>query len=113
MNRFFRSALFPFLLIAVLAYLLYQVLGHGRQPQAKNTSEVITWIQQYTGRTDSDIQGAVTIDPTHQSLTLTHEGQLYSVNYASPQSEAAIEQLMRQKGVPFTSKGIGGFSWIS
>ncbi|HKT43670.1 MAG TPA: ATP-dependent zinc metalloprotease FtsH [Gaiellaceae bacterium] len=110
MNRFFRSALFPLIIIAALVWLALQTLGsHGTKTTQATTSKVYTLIR--TGQVNG--QG-VTIDPNKQSLSLTTtSGQKYSVHYASPQAEAQLEQTMIQNHVVFNSKGIGGSPWWS
>jgi len=108
-NRFFRSAFFPLIVIVALAWLAVEVLHSPPKVPPVSTAQVITWIQTSPGK----ISGPVVVDPSHQSLTLTHNGQQYSVNYATPQSEAAIEALMEKNGVDFNSNGVGGFSWTS
>ena len=80
MNRFFRSALFPLIIIAALVWLALQTLGsHGTKTTQATTSKVYAIIR--AGQVDEN-QG-VTIDPNKQSLTLTTTGgQKYSVHYA-------------------------------
>jgi cell division protease FtsH len=110
-NRFFRSALFPLIIIAALVWLALQTLGsHGTKTTQATTSTVYNLIRSHPGQ----ISGPITIDPNKQSLTLTTTaGQKYSVHYASPQAEAQVEQTMISRGVKFNSKGIGGSPWWS
>src|SRR5205814_8837437 len=109
-NRFFRSALFPLIIIAALVWLALQTLGsHGTKTTQATTSRVYTLIR--TGQVNGD---GVTVDPNRQSLTLTTlSGQRYSVHYASPQAEASLEQTMISHHVAFNSKGVGGSPWWS
>ncbi len=107
MNRFFRSAFFPLIVIVALAWLAYRVLHTSPQPAKTTTSQVIQWIQ----TSPQSIKGVVVVDPNHQSLTLTYNGQQYTVNYSSPQSEAAIEAQMIKNNVDFNSNGIGSSPW--
>jgi cell division protease FtsH len=111
LNRFFRSALFPLIIIAALVWLALQTLGsHGTKTTQATTSRVYSIIR--SGQVDES-QGVV-IDPTKQSLTLTTtSGQKYSVHYASPQAEAALEQTMIAHNVTFNSKGVGSSPWWS
>ncbi|HEY8028737.1 MAG TPA: ATP-dependent zinc metalloprotease FtsH [Gaiellaceae bacterium] len=110
MNRFFRSALFPLIIIAALVWLALQTLGsHG----TKTTPQTTSWVYQQIRNHPSSIAG-VSVDPNKQSLTLTSKaGQKYSVHYANPQSEAAIEETMLSHNVAFNSKGVGGSPWWS
>jgi cell division protease FtsH len=109
-NRFFRSALFPLIIIAALVWLALQTLGsHG----TKTTPQTTSWVYQQIRNHPSSIAG-VSVDPNKQSLTLTSKaGQKYSVHYANPQSEAAIEETMLSHNVAFNSKGVGGSPWWS
>ncbi len=108
MNRFFRSAFFPLIVIAALAWLAIKVLDNSGKKQVPTTTwQVINWIQ----TSPENISPPVVIDPNHQSLTLTYNSKQYIVNYATPQSEAAVEALMLKNKVDFTSNGVGGFSW--
>ena len=110
MNRFFRSALFPLIIIAALVWLALQTLGnHGPKVTKKTTS----WVYQQV-RQDPGSIGEVKVDPNKQSLTLTDvDGKRYSVHYASPEAEAQLEKTMISRGVNFDSKGIGSSPWWS
>jgi cell division protease FtsH len=110
-NRFFRSALFPLVIIAVLVWLALQTLGGGHQKvQKKTTSEVI---QQIQNRPDSIEK--VTISPNKQEFTVEQKGGLpkIKVHYASDQSEAQVEKVMLDNNVDFDSKGTGSSPWWS
>jgi cell division protease FtsH len=111
LNRFFRSALFPLIIIAALVWLALQTLGgHGTKTTQATTSYVYSLIRDR----GSSIQGPISIDPNKQSLSLTTKsGQHYSVHYATPQAEAQVESLMVKHGVPFNSKGVGSSPWWS
>ncbi len=111
MNRFFRSALFPLIIIAALVWLALQTLGgHGTKTTQATTSYVYGLIRDRP----TSIQGPVTIDPNKQSLSLTTKGgQHFSVHYATPQAEAQVESLMVKHNVSFNSKGVGGSPWWS
>jgi cell division protease FtsH len=106
-NRFFRSALFPLVIIAALVWLALQTLNHGSpQGPSQTTSDFIHEIK--AGQISN-----VSIDPNKQSFTGTFQGKSVTVHYATPQSEYSIESLMRDKGVTFNSKGVGSSPWWS
>jgi len=106
-NRFFRSALFPLVIIAALVWLALQTLGGHNQPQtARTTSQFIQEIK------DGQVSD-VTIDPNKQSFTGTVGGKQVTVHYATDQSEYSIERLLRGHQVTFNSKGIGSSPWWS
>jgi cell division protease FtsH len=107
LNRFFRSALFPLIIIAALVWLALQTLGGGGQKStALTTSEAYAKIR--AGEVSQ-----VTIDPNKQSLALVAGDKKYTVHYATDQSEAALEQVMVDKNVDFNSKGVGSSPWWS
>jgi cell division protease FtsH len=115
-NRFFRSALFPLVIIAALVWLALQTLGGNNSKQVPlQTSQFIQAVQ------DPNAQvGKVVIDPNKQSIsaTVTYPAlnltnQDVTIHYASPQSEAPIEQKMLNNNVEFNSKGVGSSPWWS
>jgi cell division protease FtsH len=116
-NRFFRSALFPLVIIAALVWLALQTLGHtGGKSVAMTTSGFIQAVN--TGHVTSSAQDPVTIDPNKQSITATVNGSQVTVHYATDQSEFAIEQAMKAPTnggppVDFNSKGVGSSPWWS
>jgi len=112
-NRFFRSALFPLIIIAALVWLALQTLGsHGQKTSQQTLSGVIQTI-----KTDpASIDHAIFV-PTKQEIdvyqTQADGGKKWVVHYAGDQSQAQIQQLMEQKNVTFDSKGIGSSPWWS
>jgi cell division protease FtsH len=109
-NRFFRSALFPLIIIAALVWLALQTLGaHGTKTTPLSTAQLY---QDIRGPNSAQVTG-VTIDPNKQSISATVAGKKVSVHYATPQSEAAIEALMLKNKVDFNSKGVGSSPWWS
>ena len=109
MNRFFRSALFPLVIIAALVWLALQTLGtHSSKTVSHSTYDFIKQVQ----TAPNSIQD-VSIDPNKQSITATVSGTKWSLHYASPQSEATIEKYMTTQGVDFNSKGVGTSPWWS
>ena len=85
MNRFFRSALFPLIIIAALVWLALQTLGgHGQKQEKATLSTVVTWAQQQP----SPIAEAVFV-PNKQELDVTTTSQKkVVVHYAGDQSQA-------------------------
>jgi cell division protease FtsH len=110
-NRFFRSALFPLVIIAALVWLALQTLGGHNTAQASETTS------QFIHDVNAGLISDVTIDPNKQSFTGTKDGKQVTVHYATPQSEYSIEQAMRDpvSGPPvnFNSKGVGSSPWWS
>jgi cell division protease FtsH len=113
-NRFFRSALFPLIIIAALVWLALQTLGsNGTKTVKQPTSYVYQLVQSPDAA--AKIDGPIVVNPNKQELTLVEKssGKKISVHYANAESEAALEKLMVQNHVPFDSKGIGSSPWWS
>ena len=111
MNRFFRSALFPLIVIVLLVYLASQTLMGGDKNEKKLTySEV----QGLVRDNPSDID-KVLFTPNKRQITvdLKNDAPTAKANYPSDQSQLAFERLLKQKGVKYDSKGTGGFSLTS
>ncbi len=109
MNRFFRSALFPLLIIAVLIFLASRTLLPGGSEQRKITySDAISEVR--NGNVDE-----VVFDPRRQSITLTlvGEGGKVKVNYPTPQSATRFQTLLENENIRFDSKGTGSSPWWS
>ncbi|MEX0850132.1 MAG: ATP-dependent zinc metalloprotease FtsH, partial [Gaiellaceae bacterium] len=108
MNRFFRSALFPLIVIVLLVYLASQTLLPGRGEQRK-----ITYSDAKAEVRNGNVN-EVLFTPTRQSLTLTLvDGDKVKVNYPTPQSATQFENLLEEENVKFDSKGTGSSTWWS
>jgi cell division protease FtsH len=109
-NRFFRSALFPLVIIAALVWLALQTLGgHSSKTTTNSTSTFVQQIQQVP----TPIQSVV-IDPNKQKFNVKlNSGTKYSVHYATDQREAQIEDQMQKAGINYNSKGTGSSPWWS
>jgi len=111
LNRFFRSALFPLIVIVLLVYLASQTLMGGDKNEKKLTySEV----QGLVRDNPSDID-KVLFTPNKRQITvdLKNDQPTAKANYPSDQSQLAFERLLKEKGVKYDSKGTGGFSLTS
>ena len=106
MNRFFRSALFPLVVIVLLVYLASQTLMPRR-----DSSEKMTYSQLIQATKNGDVS-EVTFTPNRQSITaVLDSGQKVKVNYPSPQSQAQFQNVLEEHNVKFDSKGIGTSAW--
>ena len=106
MNRFFRSALFPLVVIVLLVYLASQTLMPRR-----DGSEKMTYSQLIQATKNGDVS-EVTFTPNRQSITaVLDSGQKVKVNYPSPQSQAQYQSVLEEHNVKFDSKGIGTSAW--
>jgi cell division protease FtsH len=111
-NRFFRSALFPLVIIAALVWLALQTLGGGSGKSEKMTlSQVQSRIEACPA--DCSIQEIV-FSPNKRQLKVTLDSQKTTyVHYPSDQSAADLQTLMAEHGVTFDSKGTGSSPWWS
>jgi cell division protease FtsH len=115
MNRFFRSALFPLIVIVLLVYLASQTLM-GSEPKEKVTYSQL----QQRVETNPEQFKEIVANPSKQELTVEltpdngeDKGEKYKVAYPSPESLNTFEAKMRANDVPFDSKAIGGSPWWS
>ena len=110
MNRFFRSALFPLIIIAALVWLALQTLGNHGAKQVKMTlSDLITTVETQP----KTIEG-VTFVPSKQEIDTTlQSGKKVVVHYATPQAQIQFQDLLQKQAVTFDSKGVGGSPWWS
>ncbi|MGH3131117.1 MAG: ATP-dependent zinc metalloprotease FtsH [Gaiellaceae bacterium] len=113
MNRFFRSALFPLIIIVVLAYLAMQTLtGSDKKAEKATYSELILLVE---GPRSDEIE-QVLFEPRKQQITATLKGpdeKKIVVNYPSPDSQVRFEEILAENKVTYDSKGTGGSPWWS
>jgi cell division protease FtsH len=105
-NRFFRSALFPLVVIVLLVYLASQTLmPRGNGDQKLTYSQLID-------QTKQGNVSEVTFSPNRQSITaVLDSGQKVKVNYPSPQSQVEFQKVLEKNNVKFDSKGTGTSAW--
>jgi cell division protease FtsH len=105
-NRFFRSALFPLIIIVLLVYLASQTLLPGRSETRKMTySELITQVR-------NGAVNDVVFNPPRQQITASLvEGGKVKVNYPTPQSATQFQNLLTKHNIKFDSKGTGSSAW--
>jgi cell division protease FtsH len=105
-NRFFRSALFPLIVIVLLVYLASQTLIPRRDAQQKVTySEFINLV-------DDGKVNEVRFTPTRQQIDGTLVGgDKIKVNYPTDLSAFEVEKKLQQEGITYDSKGKGTSAW--
>jgi cell division protease FtsH len=109
LSRFFRSALFPLIVIVLLVYLASQTLLPRSEEQKKITySELIGHVE-----TNPEQVKDVVFNPKGRSIEATYGGEKVKVNYPSDQSQIEFQNLLEEKGVGFDSKGTGDSAWWS
>jgi cell division protease FtsH len=111
-NRFFRSALFPLIVIVLLVYLASQTLiPKSKSPEKTTYSALIQRVEKFPGTIK-----LVTFNPgKHQIIAepMNDGERKIKVNYPSDQSQIEFQNLLEKRGVDFDSKGVGGSPWWS
>ena len=111
MNRFFRSALFPLIVIVLLVFLASRTLlpGSSNDTQKMTYSQLIERVQD----SPETIQ-SVTFVPKSREIeaTLSDEKKV-KVNYPSDESQIEFQNELETHGVAFDSKGTGDSAWWS
>jgi cell division protease FtsH len=109
-NRFFRSALFPLIVIVLLVYLASQTLMRGGDKAPKTT---LSGLIQQVKSDPSQFKG-VNFDPNKQKVSYElQSGTKGSVNYPTPQAQIQLQNLLEKNNVEFDSKGVGSSPWWS
>jgi ATP-dependent Zn protease len=102
-NRFFRSALFPLVIIAALVWLALQTLGGGGTKSEKTTLSTVQ--QQISACSAQCSIGEVVFNPNKRELKVVYKDNKKAyVHYPSDQSAADLQQLMANHNVNFDSK---------
>jgi cell division protease FtsH len=110
LSRFFRSALFPLILIVLLVYLASQTLLPDKdERQDMPYSQLIE-----TVRNEPESVRELVFDPDKRAIeaTLGSENQIKS-NYPSDEAQVRFQALLQANDVPFDSKGASGTPWWS
>ncbi|HET7856099.1 MAG TPA: ATP-dependent zinc metalloprotease FtsH [Gaiellaceae bacterium] len=108
MNRFFRSALFPLIVIVLLVYLASQTLMGGGKNEKKWTYSQL----QGQVRNSPESVKEVVFAPNKRDVTAKlRDGTKIKTHYPSDESQRAFERLLIQKNVTFDSKGTGSSAW--
>jgi cell division protease FtsH len=110
-NRFFRSALFPLIVIAALVWLAIQTLsGQGEKAEKMTLSEVYVLIENQPRSIEQ-----VVFNPNKRELVIEPRGDAkkIKVHYASDESVPPIERRLENANIKFDSKGTGSSAWWS
>ena len=110
MNRFFRSAFFPLLVIVALAWLASQTL---RGDNTKQRDVTYSMVREQVESNPSQIDSIV-FDPKKHGVTVKYaDDTTAKVNYPTDQSQESFESLLAEKHVRYDSKGTGSSAvWI-
>jgi cell division protease FtsH len=109
-NRFFRSAFFPLIVIVLLVWLASQTLIPKRHHSVKQTTaQVLATVKNDPQKLDDTDCNPRELELTVKSAT----GDTATVHYPGDQAAANIQQLLAKQDVKWNSKGTGGFSWTA
>jgi cell division protease FtsH len=111
LSRFFRSALFPLIVIVLLVYLASQtLLPRSEDAQNVTYSDLIAQVEENPALIES-----VLFKPKNREIEATYagSGEKVKVNYPSDQAQIEFQNTLQQKGVQFDSKGTGNSGWWS
>jgi cell division protease FtsH len=109
LSRFFRSALFPLILIVLLVYLASQTLLPNRDERRKiEYSQLIQVVND-----DPSSVSELVFTPKNRSIEATVGGEKIKTNYPSDESQAAFQRKLEVNDVAFDSKGTGESAWWS
>ena len=112
MNRFFRSALFPLIILVVLAWVAMNTLtGSDEKVEKATYSDLVARVQDNPESIEQ-----VTVNPRKQEIAAELTGgdeRKVVVNYPTDESYAFFERQLRAEGVKYDSKGVGGNWWGS
>jgi len=109
-NRLFRSAFVPLIVIVVLVWLASQTLiPKNHHAVKKTTSQVLTQV-----REDPGVIKEVDFTPGKYELSVHYnDNTTATVHYPGDQAAAQIQALLDKQNVTWNSKGTGGFSWTA
>ena len=109
MNRFFRSALFPLVVIVLLVWVASQTLiPHSKSEKKATLSQFIALAKHRASTTSSSTRAS-----TRSAVVTSQRRQKSTVHYPADQSVPEITRVLEDKNINFDSKGTGGFSWLA
>jgi cell division protease FtsH len=109
MSRFFKSALFPILIVVVLAFFAQRIISPGDHTKAPNFTEFQQQVKTRHVESATFNTKDNTIDFTSDA---TGKRQKYTIGYPDNTEQSIINE-MTQAGVQIDVKGKGGSSWVS
>ncbi len=110
MSRFFRSALFPLIVIAAIVWLATQTLvTTGKKAEKTTYSAVIN-----QAKNDPASIREVVFNPSKREISVYGaDGKKQVVHYPSDQSQVQFQNTLQKQKIAFDSKGTGSSPWWS
>jgi cell division protease FtsH len=111
LNRFFRSALFPLIVIVLLVFLASRTLlpGGSSDTQKMTYSGLIQLVQDNPG----SIKNVLFVPKSREIQADLSNGKSVKVNYPTDQSQFDFQEMLQDSStpIPFDSKGTGDSAW--
>jgi cell division protease FtsH len=109
-NRFFRSALFPLIIVVILVYLASQTLLPRDDEGPETTlSQLIERVETNPGTVER-----VLFKPKTQQIEVEFaNGETTKVNYPNAEAQILFQKRLEGQGIEFDSKGTGSSAWWS
>src|SRR5690606_3435839 len=108
MRRFFRSALFPILIVIVLAFFAQRLINPGEPAEAPTYNEFIAQIQEEPGTIES-----LTFDQkSHMVEVVETDKNEYSTGYL-PEQEDRLINIAERNDIETKIEGTGGGGILS
>jgi cell division protease FtsH len=111
LNRFFRSALFPLIVIVLLVFLASRTLlpGGSSDTQKMTFSGLIAMVEDNPGAIDS----VLFVPKSREIQADLSNGKKVKVNYPTDESQFSFQQMLEDSSTPiaFDSKGTGDSAW--
>lgn len=109
MNRFFRSALFPLIVIVLLVYLASQTLMDGRKDATRVPySQVVRTVQRNPGAIEK-----VVLQRNRGVVVERADGTTWKATNPSEPSQLALERLLIERGITYDWKNNADSVWWS
>jgi len=106
MNRFFKSAFFPILIVVVLAYFAQQLISPGERKPEPSYSD-------FLGQVDRGQVREVTLNTKNNKIDVQpRRGTKYETAYPD-NTEQALVNTLRQEKIPIDVKAKSGSGWIT
>jgi cell division protease FtsH len=111
-NRFFRSALFPLIILVVLAWVAVNTLTGD---DGKVEEVTYSQLQQQVRESGSQRFEKITFVPRKNEINAEIRGsdEVLVVNYPSDESQLQFENLLARQNINYDSEGTGSSMWLS
>jgi len=107
MSRFFKSAMFPILIVVVLAFFAQKLIGSSSRSANYNYGDLVTQLEK------GEVT-ALTFDQKNNSVAVTtNRGVKYSTGYLNSQSSFLINTARKDDGTVVNVQDTSSSAWLS